>query len=301
MSNIYHLKTVSEALKAMGLPSPKHPLISFFYHTDPQLIQQTDDIKFSADLYLIAMKDGVSGESGYGRSIYDFREGTMMFVKPNQVLVPKEFEVTPDSKGWTLIFHPDLFRSYSLAHDIKQFSYFSYDVNEALHLSDDESTALTKIALSIVKECDQNIDKHTEELIVSNLGTLLKYCQRYYDRQFYTRSNVNKDHVIKFEYFLEEYFETGQYIQYGIPSVQQCGRALNLSGQYLSDLLRTQSGKSAQEHIHGYVIDRSKNMLLNSDKTISEVAFELGFNYAQSFSRLFKLKTGMSPKEYRNV
>lgn len=301
MSEIYHIKTISEAHQAMGLTTPKHPLISFFYHVDLPAPNKNIDIKFSSDLYLIGMKDGVTGVSGYGRNSYDFQEGTMIFIEPNQILTAKEFEVTEKSKGWTILFHPDLILAFELARDIKGFSYFSYDVNEALHLSEDEMDSLTQLALKIVKEYSQNIDKHTGELMVANLGSILKYCQRYYDRQFFTRTNLNRGHIEKFESFLNEYFKNEQNLDKGLPTVEQCGEALNISGHYLSDLLKIETGKSIRDHIHSFVIDKAKYGLLNTNKTVNEIAFEMGFDYPQSFSRLFKAKTGLSPKQFRSL
>lgn len=300
MSEIYNIKTISEAHQAMGLTTPKHPLISFFYHVDLPTPNKDIDIKFSSDLYLIGMKDGVTGVSEYGRNAYDFQEGTMIFVRPNQILTTKEFEVTEKSKGWTILFHPDLILAFELARDIKDFSYFSYDVNEALHLSEDEMDSLTQLASKIVKEYSQNIDKHTSELMVANLGSILKYCQRYYDRQFFTRTNLNRDHIEKFESFLNDFFKNEQNLDKGLPTVEQCGEALNISGHYLSDLLKIETGKGIRDHIHSFVIDKAKYGLLNTNKTVNEIAFELGFDYPQSFSRLFKTKTGLSPTHFRS-
>lgn len=299
MSEIIHLKSVAHAHKIMGIEPPKHPLISIYYHNKPN--DKPMNVKFSADLYLIAMKDGVSGSSGYGRNSYDFQDGSMIFVKPDQVLISSEDEIEEDSRGWSLIFHPDLIRSYELAGEMNNFSFFSYDVNEALHLSRDEKNHLSELVKSIEKEYQQNIDEHTEELIVANLSTILKYCKRYYNRQFYTRANLNKDYLSMFERYLKSYFDQGKHLEKGLPTVDHCGTTLNMSGQYLSDLLKIETGKTALEHIHLFVIDKAKNSLLNSNKTISQIAYDLGFDYSQNFSRLFKLKTGMSPKEFRTL
>jgi AraC-like DNA-binding protein len=299
MSDIFHLKSITHAHSVMGLPPPKHPLISFFYHNDPHLRIIEGDIRFSANLYLIGMKDGVTGSPAYGQNSYDFEEGTMIFVQPQQVLEGGAFEVAEDSQGWTLLFHPDLIRPYELNTQIRSYSYFSYETNEALHLSQDEKEELTALALKIEKEYNQNIDKHTEELMVVNLTSILKYCKRYYDRQFYTRSSLNKGHIAKFEEFLEEYFNTEQHLEKGLPTVQQCGKALNMSGHYLSDLLKIETGKGITEHVHLFVIEQAKTQLLISQKTVSEIAYALGFEYPQNFSRLFKSRTGLSPRAFR--
>ena len=201
----------------------------------------------------------------------------------------------------TLLFHPDLIRKTELGNKIDRYSFFDYATNEALHVSDDEKTSVTEIVNKIEKEYNNNIDAHSQTLIISNLELLLNYCTRYYDRQFYTRTNFNKDLVSQFEQFLKNYYQSDKPIEIGFPTVQYCGHSLNMSPKYLSDLLRKETGRNTQDHIHQFVIDKAKTILLNSNKSVSEIAYELGFEYPQYFSKMFKKKTAMSPIEFRNL
>lgn len=200
-----------------------------------------------------------------------------------------------------MAFHPDLIRKAELGEKIGTYSFFKYDVNEALHLSNDEKTTIEELLEKIVKEYSQNLDKHSQHLIISNIQLLLDYCRRFYDRQFYTRTNINSDMVSRFERLLIEYYQTDKVADLGIPSVSFCASELHLSPNYLSDLLKKETGKTAQEHIHLFIIERAKNNLLNSSHSIGEIGFALGFEYPQHFSNLFKSRTGLSPREYRNM
>ena len=204
-----------------------------------------------------------------------------------------------DDSGWNILFHPDLIRKSALGKSIKEFSFFNYEANEALHLSQKEKQFLIEMVDNIETEMNQNLDKHSQDLIIHNIEALLKYSERYYDRQFYTRTNVNKDYVVQFEEYLKSYFSSEDLKEKGIPTLTQCGKALNISGPYLSDLLKIETNRSAKDHIHSYIIEKAKTVLLNSSSNISEVAFDLGFEYPQHFSKLFKNKTGVSPSEYR--
>ena len=237
---------------------------------------------------------------GYGRNSYDFTNGTMVYTKPGQVLIPEEKEIAPDAKGWILLFHPDIIRKSKLGKTIDEYSFFSYEVHEALHLSEEEQITVSDLILKIEKEFDQNIDKHSQKLIVSNIELLLDYSNRYYDRQFYVRTNLHQDLISKFEQLLKNYYASEKPYQLGVPSVKYCGELMNMSPNYLSDLLKKETGKNAKDHIHAYVINTAKNKLLGSTSTISEIAYELGFEYPQHFSKLFKSKTGFSPARYRN-
>ncbi|MFK7922573.1 MAG: helix-turn-helix domain-containing protein, partial [Bacteroidia bacterium] len=227
--------------------------------------------------------------------------GTLAFLAPQQVAKFDNKDADLDRYGWNIFFHPDLIRRSKLGKVIKEYSFFDYDVNEALHISDKEKQILGELVQRIEIELDQNIDKHSQDLIIVNLESIMKYCRRYYDRQFYTRSNQNKDYVVRFEQYLETYFASDDLKNEGLPSLSQCGEALNLSGSYLSDLLKLETGRSAKDHIHAFVIEQAKTLLLNQPSSISQVAFDLGFEYSQHFSKLFKTKTGMSPSEYRNL
>lgn len=299
MSSIYNIKTISEAHQLLGLEKPLHPLISVFRHT-PEMNLNIQNVSVAFDMYLISLKKDIKGAISYGRNSYDFTEGTLLFLAPNQV-VKVTGEPVIDLNGWSIFIHPDLLRKSQLGESIQQFSFFDYDVNEALHLSDKESNALTEIVYNIEGELKQNLDRHSQELIIHNLESILKYSHRYYDRQFLTRTNFNKDFISRFEQFLKNYFASNQPIENGIPTVSQCGEAMNMSGHYLSDMLKSETGKTAKEHIHLHLVDSAKSTLLNSPNTISEIAYSLGFDYPQHFSKVFKEKVGLSPSEYRNL
>ena len=299
MSNIIRIKTVAEAHKFMNLEKPKHPLVSVFQHTS-DMITNFGDVRIVGDLYFISLKDGIKGSLVYGRSTYDFEEGTMVFTAPGQVVVPQN-EVQIDSRGWSILFHPDLIRKSELIRTIDNYTFFGYEVNEALHVSEREKQTLTELVHKIELEIEQNMDRHTQKLIVSNIELMLDYCTRYYDRQFYTRTNVNKDIVSRFEDLLKTYFKAEKQRELGIPSVRYCGEELFMSPNYLSDLLKKETGRTAQDHIHSFIVEKAKTILLNSGESITQVAFDLGFEYSQHFSKLFKIKTGMSPKEYRKI
>jgi AraC-like DNA-binding protein len=300
MQDFFHIKTISELHKTFGLAKQSHPLISIIRQW-PNNDFDFGKFKLTSDLYLLSMKGKYEGSVQYGRNSYDFEEGSLIFMSPGQVAKFEDSVKDQEESGWSIFFHPDLIRKSELGKTIKQYSFFGYDVNEALHLSEKERWMLTDLVKNIEIELDQNIDKHSQELIIVNLESVMKYCNRYYDRQFFTRSNLNKDVVIHFEKYLEAYFSSNEQLDNGLPTITQCGEAMNMSGSYLSDLLRLETGKSAKEHIHAYIIEKAKNLLLNTNWTIGEVAYTLGFEYPQHFSKLFKSRTGTSPSEYRNV
>jgi AraC-like DNA-binding protein len=246
-------------------------------------------------------KDEMSGSLTYGRTSYDFQNGTLIFLAPGQVMEGHEYDIPADSKTWFLLFHPDLIRRSQLEKNIDSYSFFGYESNEALHLSKEEQEYTTSIALQIKREFSQNLDSHSHQLIISNLELLLNNCLRYYDRQFYTRTSFNKDFVTDFEQLLKKYFSTNLAIDLGLPAVGYFSDKLNMSANYLSDLLKKETGLSAKGHINKILVDRAKSALLNSNESISEIAYSLGFEHPQSLTRLFKSKTGVSPAEYRNL
>jgi len=300
MKDIIKLDSIAKTHLFLGLDKPKHPLISVLRVKDVLENLELNNIKYVMGLYQISLKDNCPYTiANYGRNAYDYEDGTMVFTAPNQVLEFKKEAVPEENKGWTLVFHPDLIRKSELGKNINSYSFFTYASNEALHLSDEEKNTVTDIVSKIEKEFSSNIDTHSQTLIISNLELLLNYSVRFYDRQFYTRTNLNQDITSKFEEFLRLYYEDQKHIELGIPSVQYCGKALNLSPKYLSDLLRKETGQSTQDHIHTFIIEKAKNSLLNSKQSTSEIAFSLGFEYPQYFSKVFKKKTSMSPSEYR--
>ncbi|MFV1885506.1 MAG: helix-turn-helix domain-containing protein [Balneola sp.] len=299
----YHINSISQAHEAVGLPKPKHPLVTVVKTADFRPVVDFRGVKVVNNLYEITLKQLGCGNLVYGKNSYDYEEGTLVFTAPGQVTIFEgEIPTTNEAnKGWTLAFHPDLIRKSGLGDKISQYSFFNYEVNEALHLSEEEKKTIEELLDKIVKEYSQNLDRHSQNLIISNIELLLDYCTRFYDRQFYTRTNINIDIVSKFERLLKAHYQEEKVIDIGIPSVQYLAKELNFSSNYLSDLLKKETGKTAQEHIHFFVIERAKNTLLNSELSISEIGYSLGFEYPQHFSNLFKSKTGLSPSEFRNL
>lgn len=302
MSNFFHISNIADVHYWFGLKKPLHPLITII-NKWPSIDFDFNNTKITSDLYLISMKGNVRGTFQYGRNSYDYEEGTITFLAPNQVASFNTNESTGNSDyaGWTILFHPDLIQKSELSKTIKNYSFFDYDTHEALHISEKERQILTDFVNRIKIELEQNIDKHSQDLMIINIESILKYCLRYYERQFYTRSNLNKDFIVRFEQFLKEYFESEILQEKGLPSLSQCGAALNMSGAYLSDLLKLETGKSAKYYIHNLFVKKAKALLVNTNHTISSIAYDLGFEYPQHFSKLFKSKTGLSPLEYRNL
>ena len=305
MNQIFRISSISQFHEILGLPAPDHPLISFINENEALKNNDIDDslygIRFCSDMYTIMYKDKISGSIGYGRNSYDYQEGTLIFASPGQVFTAPKREELKGKEGWTLLFHPDLLLQSVLSEKMDSYSYFSYEVTEALHLSKKEEALIFNLIEQIRREYSQNLDAHSQNLIISNLELLLNYCMRYYDRQFFTRSNLHLDLVTVFEKELKEYFKSVLIIDLGMPHADYFGAKLNMSPNYLSDMLKKETGKSIKEHIDSYVIRQAKNILLNSNKSVSEIAFKLGFEYPQSFSRMFKKKTGMSPLDFRNL
>ncbi len=300
MNEIIHIRSVTEANKLLGLPSPKHPLVSVMWAKDMPDFTQFKGIRYNTDLFAVSLKEGMEGKMGYGRNSYDFEDGTLIFSKPDQVLSIEEKTIADDAKGWALLFHPDLVRKSALGKTIGNYSFFDYEVHEALHLSEEEKKILTDLVLKIEMELDQNIDKHSQKLIISTIELILDYCHRYYDRQFYVRTNLHQDHVSEFEGFLKDYFDSEKPSNLGLPTVRYCGEQLSMSPNYLSDLLKKETGKSTKDHIYAFVVNRAKDKLLGTTESVGEIAYGLGFEYSQHFSKLFKKQTGMSPAKYRS-
>ena len=303
MKDIINIDSISSIHKALGLSSPAHPLISVISTRELKQKLQVSAGKFSFDLYIISLKEIGVGAFQYGRKSYDYQDSSLIFTAPGQVMQFEEDQNQriQDGEGWDIFFHPDFIRHSPLASTISDYSFFEYENNEALHVSEKEKKILLDFVTNIANEIDQNIDKHTQELIIINLESILKYSKRFYDRQFYTRSNYNHDYLVKFEKFLKNYFASHLLVESGLPTVQQCGEALHLSGYYLSDLLKVETGKTAKEHILLHMVKEAKTKLLNSNSSVSEIAYDFGFEYPQHFSKVFKSKTGFSPSEYRNL
>lgn len=255
-----------------------------------------------SEFYQISQK-GVDdkGALKYGRESYDYQEGSLVYTAPEQLIEYDSVAGGSINSGWSLIFHPDLIRSFPLHKKMKDYPFFHYTSNEALHISEQEKIVLYSILDKIQWELNSNLDDFSEEVIVSNIELLLNYSKRFYNRQFITRKNHNKNYVTQFETLLIAYFENDLQKEQGVPNVQYFADKLNFSPNYLSELIRKGTEKSVLEHIHYHVIELAKNSLLNSDSSISEIAFDLGFEYSQYFSRLFKKKTGKTPMEYRSL
>ncbi|MGC4038995.1 MAG: helix-turn-helix transcriptional regulator [Chitinophagaceae bacterium] len=297
MEEIIQLKTVSQYNNFRGVET-QHPLISVL---DLSKAKAMPARTFNFGLYAIFLKELKCGELRYGRSHYDYQEGTLVFIAPGQVLGMQPKVKTFEPKGWALVFHPELIKGTSLGKHIHDYSFFSYDSNEALHLSEKEKQLVLDCFIKIQYELEQSIDKHSKTLIASNIELLLNYCTRFYDRQFITRDNANKGILEKFEDLLETYFLSDKPQNNGLPSVASCADDLHLSPNYFGDLVKKETGRSAQEYIQAKVISVAKEKIFDIDKSISEVAYELGFKYPQHFTRLFKQKVGISPNEYRNM
>lgn len=294
---IYRVKSISELHDFAGIEKPKHPLISVVDFSKINTENAPESGRFVCEFYSINYKNNCSFH--YGRQFFDHKEGALICTAPEQVIQIHQTEKQYNVAGWGLFFHPEFIRNTNLGKKIAEYSFFGYEENEALHLSSDEQITLTNILKQIEKEYQTNIDRHSHELLISNLELLLNYCKRFYDRQFITRTNKNKDIISKFEQFLSEYFNSEKSKISGLPSVKLCAEKMNLSPNYFSDLLKSETGKNAQEHIHFHLLDRAKTLLLGTNQSVNEIAFNLGFEYPQNFSKLFKNKVGISPTGFR--
>jgi AraC-like DNA-binding protein len=293
----HHYDSLFELHRLLGLDKPQHPLISLIDNNKNTLdAGKIKGLRTSA-FYKISFKSNLLGKLKYGQQYYDFEDGGMFFVAPNQVT--ENGESNGDFSGYTLIVHPDFLLSYPLSKNIKQFGFFSYSVNEALHLSTGEKDTIIPIFHNIQKELNNRIDDCSQDVIISQIETLLNYSNRFYKRQFITRKAINHSLLQRFETLLDHDFMEGQLLLNGIPTVQKIAERLHLSPSYLSDLLRNTTGQNAQQHIHEKLIEKAKEKLSNTDLSISEIAYELGFDHPQSFSRLFKSKTKQSPLKFR--
>lgn len=294
---IIKINTVEEFTDRYGFPSSGHPLISVnrlagVNYTLPP--QQT--IQFN--MYSIVFKQGVNCTSMYGWREYDFSKGLMSFFAPGQIMHWDASVDLSQSSGWLLVFHPDFIRRYPLGAKISRLKFFSYDTNEALHMSDAERVIIEGLLENIQRECNNNIDEHSQDIIVSQIDLLLNYADRFYKRQFRTRFSVETDIVTRFQSVLQKHFENDQH---KLITAGNIASELSMSTNYLSELLRNLTGMSAQQHIHAYLIDKAKSLLLTTQLSANEIAYMLGFEYPSYFNRLFKNKTGQTPVEFRNM
>jgi AraC-like DNA-binding protein len=296
---LYKVETISELHEIAGFEKPKHPLVTVIDYSKVNVIDTPESGSFICSFYSVNFKKHCNFI--YGRQAFDHKEGTLHCVAPEQVITFDRKKEAGSSEGWGLYFHPELIRNTALGKKINEYSFFSYSENEALHLSEREKQTLLSILKQMENEYNTNIDHYSHDLIISNIELLLNYCKRFYGRQFITRTNQNKDVIVRFEEFITDYFNSHKLKNSGIPTVKYCAEAMNLSPNYFSDLLKSETGKNTQEHIHYHLLEKAKNILVSSDKNINEIANELGFEYPQSFSKLFKKKVGVSPTDFRNV
>lgn len=291
-------ESLSEVHRAFGLPKPQHPLISLINNSTNEVQASTPTGSHILNFYKISYKTKLSGRIKYGQGYYDFDEGGLLFASPGQLMGSDDND-SKECSVYTLLIHPDFLLPYPLAKKIKQYGFFSYAANEALHLSDDEKEIIISLFIIIEKELMSRIDDFSQDVIISQIELLLNYSNRFYKRQFITRKVVNNDLLQKLEKILDDYFNNEKSLMQGIPSVQYLSEHLNISSGYLSDMLRSLTGQNAQQHIHNKLIEKAKEFLSTSNLTVSEIAYQLGFEHPQSFSKLFKTKTMLSPLEFR--
>lgn len=295
MSEILDLRTIHDYNTFLGLET-LNPLVSL---VDFSKVEVLPHRRKCFNFYAIFLKEKVHGPLVYGRSKYDYQEGTLVFVAPGQVAGIDDDGETKHPQGYALLFHPDLIRGTPLACKMKDYTFFSYEVNEALHMSERERQTVFNCFGEVEEELRHSIDKHSRGIITSNIEVLLNHCLRFYDRQFATRAVINNDVLTRFEALLDNYFDTGKPVELGLPSVAWCADQLHLSANYFGDLVKKQTGRSAIEYIHLVVIHKVKDYLVGTDKTVSEIAYEVGFQYPHHLSRLFKKVAGCTPNEYR--
>jgi len=295
--NIVHLKSISQLVRVLGFPAPSHPLIALVDYTSVSNEVFPKGQKVSLDFYKISFKPTFTGQIKYGQGHYDFEEGGLAFLKPKQIVFPPED--IESYEGIALYFHPDFIRNYPLGKTINQYGFFSYDVSEALFLSAKEKEVIANVFTIIVNELDNNIDNFSQDVLVSQIELLLNYSNRFYNRQFITRKAVNHDIISSLDKLLHNYFEEENRLKNGLPSVKYISTALKLSPRYLSDLLNSLTGLNTQQYIQQAIIEKAKEKLSTTNLSVSEIAYELGFEHSQSFSKLFKTKTNVSPLEFR--
>ncbi|TCI92707.1 helix-turn-helix domain-containing protein [Tenacibaculum sp. M341] len=296
-----HFKTLSSYLDYLELPRPEHPMLSVFNSKGNGFLPcpKESSPPITNDCYTISFKKYVNGNLNYGRTKYDFTNGALIFIAPRQVL-QWDNSVVFEQKGFSINFHEDFLKGTELARLIKKYGFFSYTTNEALHLSPKEEKQIEAIVENIEIEYENNQDEFSKEIIISQLDTLLKYANRFYERQFLNRKELSNNLLDRFNLHLSNYFDSGLLAEKGIPSIEEIAKNLAVSQRYLSDTLKKETGKTSTEHLHLLLIDEAKNILLQPNKSIAEVAYELGFEYPPYFSRLFKKKEGISPTEYRD-
>ncbi|KIA84677.1 transcriptional regulator [Kaistella solincola] len=301
MHNVYKFETVSE-YNVLNNHETLHPLVSVidFSKAAPRSWGGEKTVRINYGLYCIFLKEVKCGDLHYGKHTYDYQEGTLVFVSPGQVVTIETTGEIYQPKGYALVFHPDLIHGTTLGKHIQDYTFFGYQSDEALHISQRERKIVMDCLSKIEYELEQAMDKHSKKIIVDNIELFLNYCTRFYDRQFLTRDNVHKGILERFETLLNEYFQSNKPQTVGLPSVSYCASELNLSSSYFGDLIKKETGKTAQEYIQAKVIDVAKERIFDQSKSVSEIAYDLGFKYPQHFTRLFKQRVGSTPNEYRS-
>lgn len=295
------IKTISQFHALRGLPKPKHPLISVINFEDMAPALESGKQRLMFDFYMISVKRDMDHKYRYGQQDYDFDEGVMFCMAPHQILSVIREENGKNPSGWMMMIHPDFLWNTPLASAIKKYEFFDYSVNEALFLSEDEEIKIQQITDNIKQEYQTNIDRFSQNIIISQLETLLNYSERFYQRQFITRHKVHHQFLERLEILLKDYFEGNNLKEQGLPSVQLLSEKFNMSQYYMRSLLKTLTGQTTQQHIHEKLIEKAKEKLSTTELSVSEIAYELGFEHSQSFSKLFKAKTDISPLEFRKL
>lgn len=294
------IKTITEFHRITGLPGPSHPLISLIDYAKIRIPEGRYGVRTIFDFYSISVKRGVNFKMIYGQQSYDFDEGIMYFLSPGQVIRVETVNGSAlEPAGWLLLVHPDFLRNTSLSKTIKSYDYFGYSANEALFLSEREERRVNDIAEQIGGECQAYTDRFSQAIIIAHLEALLGNADRFYHRQFITRSVSSHSVIEKLERLLDDYFRNAEQLSHGIPTVHQVADQLNISPNYLSGLLKSLTGMNTQQHIHEKLVETAKQKLTTTDLTVSEISYSLGFEYLTSFSKLFKQKTGQSPVVFR--
>lgn len=295
-----HFSSLSEYLEYLNWPKPEYPMLGVVSLSDEVFFRglvRRSSPPVTNDFYMVAIKRLISGSLLYGRTKYDFSNGTMKFLAPDQVLEWEEVEM--DNWGYAILFHKDYVRGHELENRLKKYGFFSYATHEALHLSPREERVALTIFETIMTEYLASPDEFSREIILSQLDTLFRYSDRFYKRQFQDRRVLATEMSERLNAILRDYFESGRFEEHGVPSIEWIAGELNMSARYLSDALKSETGRTTMEHVHLFLIDEAKSLLLVPSMSVSETAYRLGFEYPQYFSRLFRKKVGMSPKEYQ--
>lgn len=297
-NSLHNYNSISELHSILKLKKPSNPLVSILNLEDLDSENSVSPETISYNFYAIFLKKNFNGKIKYGQQYYDFDNGTMTFYSPKQRISVEDYE-SSKLEGWMLVFHSDFIQNYPLAKRIKEYGFFSYAANEALHCSDKEEEAISNLMQNLKDEIEKSIDNFTQDVIVSHIDLLLNYCNRFYNRQFITRKPANNDILIRIENLLNDYFNNEKLQTSGLLTVQQIAERLNVSPNYLSDMLRSTTGQTTQQHIHNRLIEKAKELLTTTNLSVSEIAYQLGFEFPQSFNKLFKIKTNVSPLEFR--